>query len=88
MEKKVEALVHQALQEFCGVPKNEVKNDATFNSYNLDELDLMDITLFLEEELDICIEDDAVTALPSGFTVQNWIDMVVKTMGQRHEGVG
>lgn len=46
------------LTEQFGVPAEDVTEDATFEALGLDSLDLVEVTLVIDEELGIRIPDD------------------------------
>lgn len=46
------------LTDQFGVPADEITEDATFEALGLDSLDLVEVTLVIDEELGIRIPDD------------------------------
>lgn len=46
------------LTDTFGVPSDEIAPDVTFESLSLDSLDLVELTLAVEEELGVKIEDE------------------------------
>jgi acyl carrier protein len=46
------------LTETFGVPAGDVSADATFEALGLDSLDVVELTLVIEEELGVKIEDE------------------------------
>lgn len=46
------------LTEQFGVPAEEITDDATFEALGLDSLDLVEVTLVIDEELGIRIPDE------------------------------
>ncbi len=52
------ASLSQILVEQFGVPRDDVQADATFESLGLDSLDLVEVTLVIDEVLGIRIPDE------------------------------
>lgn len=50
--------LHGILTSQFGVPAEELTDDATFEALGLDSLDLVEVTLVIDEELGIRIPDD------------------------------
>lgn len=50
--------VERILVDTFGVPDDQVGPDATFESLELDSLDLVEMTLAVEEETGVTIEDE------------------------------
>ena len=48
----------EILTEQFGVPEDEISPDASFESMGLDSLDLVEVTLVIDEELGVKIPDD------------------------------
>lgn len=46
------------LTEQFGVPEDEIAPDATFESLGLDSLDLVEVTLVIDEEMGVRIPDE------------------------------
>ncbi len=46
------------LTDQFGVPEDEITEDATFEALGLDSLDLVEVTMVIDEELGIRIPDD------------------------------
>jgi acyl carrier protein len=53
-------LVERILVETFGVPAEEVSPEVTFESLDLDSLDLVELTMAIEDETGITIEDEEV----------------------------
>lgn len=70
---QVEEAVNKAIKEVMGEDA-VFTNESTFDSINADEIDKVEITLWLEDELDIEFEEDAIDNLD---TVQSMIDYVI-----------
>lgn len=56
-----------------GVPAEDVAPDATFEAMGLDSLDVVELTLVIEEELGVKIEDDELEDIR---TLQDAVDKV------------
>lgn len=63
-----------ALTETFGVPAEEVSPQAEFEAMGLDSLDVVELTLILEEELGVKLEDEEIEDVRS---VQDAIDKVI-----------
>ncbi len=61
------------LTETFGVPEGDFAADATFESLGLDSLDVVELTLVIEEELGVKIEDEELEDVR---TVQDAADKV------------
>lgn len=61
------------LVDTFGVPEADVTPDATFESLGLDSLDVVELTLVLEEETGVKLEDEELEDVR---TVQDAIDKV------------
>lgn len=68
-------LFETTLVETFGVPDEDVSADATFEALGLDSLDVVELTLILEEETGVKLEDEE---LENVRTVQDAIDKVVE----------
>lgn len=68
-----------ALVETFGVPADEVSPDAEFEAMGLDSLDVVELTLILEEKTGVRLEDEELEGVR---TVQHAIDKVVEKQGQ------
>lgn len=53
-------LVERILVETFGVPAEDVSPEVTFESLDLDSLDLVELTMAIEDETGITIEDEEV----------------------------
>lgn len=58
MPSELYATIRTALVDTFGVPDDEVSIDATFEALGLDSLDVVELTLVLEEETGIKLEDE------------------------------
>jgi acyl carrier protein len=63
----------EVLTEEFGVPEDEVAAEATFESLGLDSLDVVELTLVLEERTGVKLEDEELEDVR---TVQDAIDKV------------
>jgi len=63
------------LTEQFGVPADEVSEDATFEALGLDSLDLVEVTLVVDEELGVRIPDDRLGDIT---TVGDAVDVVAE----------
>jgi acyl carrier protein len=61
------------LVDTFGVPEDDVAPDATFEALGLDSLDVVELTLVLEEETGVKLEDEELEDVR---TVQDAIDKV------------
>jgi acyl carrier protein len=63
----------EVLTEEFGVPEDEVAPEATFESLGLDSLDVVELTLVLEERTGVKLEDEELEDVR---TVQDAMDKV------------
>jgi acyl carrier protein len=75
MNQDVYKTVEQVLVDTFGVDVENVSPEATFESLELDSLDLVELTLLVEEETGVKIEDDEVEQIR---TVGDAVDLIVK----------
>lgn len=59
-DKQAYDLIESILVGTFGVPAEEVSPDATFEGLGLDSLDLVELTMAIEDETGITIEDEEV----------------------------
>ncbi len=78
MDQNIYANVERILIETFQVPADEVSPDATFESLELDSLDLVELTLAVEEELGVKIEDEEVERIR---TVRDAVDLIAEKSG-------
>ena len=64
-----------ALVETFGVPADEVAPTAEFEAMGLDSLDVVELTLILEEKIGVKLEDEEIEDVR---TVQDAIDKVIE----------
>jgi acyl carrier protein len=67
------AVFTEVLTEEFGVPEDEITADATFEALGLDSLDVVELTLVLEEKTGVKLEDEELEDVR---TVQDAIDKV------------
>jgi acyl carrier protein len=65
----------EVLTEEFGVPEDDVAADATFEALGLDSLDVVELTLVLEEKTGVKLEDEELEDVR---TVQDAIDKVAE----------
>lgn len=58
MDQELYDKVKNILVETFQVPEDDISEDATFESLDLDSLDLVELTMAIEEETGITIEDE------------------------------
>jgi acyl carrier protein len=68
--------VVEILATMAGLPPDQVTSETTFESLSLDSLDLVELTLMLEDELGVEIDRDDFGEL---VTVQDAIDAIAST---------
>ena len=73
MSQDLLATFTELLSEEFGVPEDDVKPDATFEALGLDSLDVVELTLVLEEKTGVKLEDEELEEVR---TVQDAIDKV------------
>lgn len=74
MSQDLLAVFTEMLTEDFGVPADEISPDATFEALGLDSLDVVELTLVLEEKTGVKLEDEELEDVR---TVQDAIDKVV-----------
>jgi len=67
------AVFTEVLTEEFGVPEDEIAAEATFEALGLDSLDVVELTLVLEEKVGVKLEDEELEDVR---TVQDAIDKV------------
>ena len=73
MSQDLFATFKTMLVDTFGVPEDDVAPDATFEALGLDSLDVVELTLVLEEETGVKLEDEELEDVR---TVQDAIDKV------------
>lgn len=75
MDQDLYRTVETILTDTFRVPEDEVSPDATFESMQLDSLDLVELTMVIEEEIDLRIEDDELEGVE---TVRDAVELMAK----------
>ena len=75
MSQDLYATFQTILVDTFGVPADDVAPDATFEALGLDSLDVVELTLVLEEETGVKLEDEELEDVR---TVQDAIDKVTE----------
>ncbi len=78
MDQNIYANVERILTDTFQVPAEEVSPEATFDSLELDSLDLVELTLAVEEELGVKIEDEEMEKIR---TVRDSVDLIAAKSG-------
>ncbi len=73
MSQDLLATFTEVLTEDFGVPADDISPDATFEALGLDSLDVVELTLVLEERTGVKLEDEELEDVR---TVQDAIDKV------------
>ena len=73
MSQELLATFTEVLTEEFGVPADEITAEATFEALGLDSLDVVELTLVLEEKIGVKLEDEELEDVR---TVQDAIDKV------------
>lgn len=73
MNQQLYTTIERILVDTFGVPAADVAPDATIESLELDSLDLVELTLLIEEETGVVIEDEEVEGIT---TVGDAVDLV------------
>ena len=73
MSQELLAIFTEVLTEEFGVPEEEVAAEATFEALGLDSLDVVELTLVLEEKTGVKLEDEELEDVR---TVQDAMDKV------------
>ena len=73
MSQELLTVFTEVLTEEFGVPEDEVAAEATFEALGLDSLDVVELTLVLEERTGVKLEDEELEDVR---TVQDAIDKV------------
>ena len=77
--------------EFLGLDASEIKPDMTFEAIAADDLDIIELTMEIEDRLGIHIEDDLMVAaagpggatnLPQSLTIREFAAAVTASRGQ------
>jgi acyl carrier protein len=71
--EEITAKLTSIITEEFGVPAVEVTTDATFEALGLDSLDLVELTMILDEQVGVKLEDEDLESIE---TVQQAIDAI------------
>lgn len=75
MNQDLYRTVETILTDTFHVPEDEVSPDATFESMQLDSLDLVELTMVIEEEVGLRIEDEELEGVE---TVRDAVELMAK----------
>ena len=75
MSQDLYAMFTEMLTEEFGVPEDDIAADATFEALGLDSLDVVELTLVLEEKTGVKLEDEELEDVK---TIQDAIDKVTE----------
>lgn len=75
MSQDLYATFQTILVDTFGVPADDIAPDATFEALGLDSLDVVELTLVLEEETGVKLEDEELEDVR---TVQDAIDKITE----------
>ena len=75
MSQDLFATFVEVLTEEFGVPEDDIKPDATFEALGLDSLDVVELTLVLEEKTGVKLEDEELEDVR---TVQDAVNKVAE----------
>lgn len=78
MSQELLATMTEVLSEDFGVPEEEISADATFEGLGLDSLDVVELTLVLEEKTGVKLEDEELEEIR---TVQQAVDKIAEKQG-------
>jgi acyl carrier protein len=78
MSQDLYTTLQTLLTDTFGVAADDVAPDATFEALGLDSLDVVELTLVLEEETGVKLEDEELEDVR---TVQDAVDKVVEKQG-------
>lgn len=63
MSTNVEQTIHNLLVEKFEIPAESITKDATFESLDLDSLDIVELSMNIEDELQVHISEDEAAQL-------------------------
>ena len=78
MSQELLATMTEVLSEDFGVPEEDISADATFEGLGLDSLDVVELTLVLEEKTGVKLEDEELEEIR---TVQQAVDKIAEKQG-------
>jgi len=70
--------ISEVLSEDFGVPEDDIAPDATFEALGLDSLDVVELTLVLEEKTGVKLEDEELEDIR---TLQQAVDKIAEKQG-------
>jgi acyl carrier protein len=70
--------IAEVLTEDFGVPEDDIAPDATFEALGLDSLDVVELTLVLEEKTGVKLEDEELEDIR---TLQQAVDKIAEKQG-------
>lgn len=76
---EIESQLTTILTEQFGVPEDEIEPDASFEAMGLDSLDLVEVTLVIDDEMGVRIPDDR---LPEIETPRQAVDVIHELQGE------
>ena len=78
MSQELLATITEVLTEDFGVPEGDIAPDATFEGLGLDSLDVVELTLVLEERTGVKLEDEELEDIR---TLQQAVDKIAEKQG-------
>ncbi len=73
MSQDLSTALTAILTDEFGVPADEVTSDATFEALGLDSLDLVEVTMIVDEQIGVKLEDAELEGI---VTVQDAVDAI------------
>ncbi len=78
MSQDVYTTITEILTEEFGVPADDISPDATFEKLGLDSLDVVELTLVLEEKTGVKLEDEELEDVR---TLQDAVNKIAEKQG-------
>ena len=78
MSQELLHTISEVLSEDFGVPEDDIAPDATFEGLGLDSLDVVELTLVLEEKTGVKLEDEELEDIR---TLQQAVDKIAEKQG-------
>lgn len=78
MSQELLDTISEVLSEDFGVPEDDIAPDATFEALGLDSLDVVELTLVLEEKTGVKLEDEELEDIR---TLQQAVDKIAEKQG-------
>lgn len=75
MSQELLHTISEVLSEDFGVPEDDIAPDATFEGLGLDSLDVVELTLVLEEKTGVKLEDEELEDIR---TLQQAVDKIAE----------